>query len=56
VQALVRDGYRCMISGEYDVKYTHLIKLEEGVLGTTTECMHIVPESLGFGLEKVDKV
>jgi hypothetical protein len=57
VQALERDGYRCMITGKYDADYVkenpHIVKKKRVA---PTECAHIFPESLGFNVSQEKKV
>jgi len=63
-KALVRDGFRCVISGRYDipsVKGNEEMKkeLNEEVLFCTTQCAHIFPESTNAnisGNEQANKV
>ena len=49
VQALIRDNYRCVLTGKMDaqsyLRFPHL--RVEGVRGAITQCAHIFPESLG---------
>ncbi|TFY66796.1 hypothetical protein EVG20_g4297 [Dentipellis fragilis] len=50
MQALLRDDYRCIISGKLDIECVmeSLVSIPQGEYTTTTECCHIFPESLGF--------
>ncbi|EGO02895.1 hypothetical protein SERLA73DRAFT_176352 [Serpula lacrymans var. lacrymans S7.3] len=54
-QALIRDGFRCVVTGKYDVKGEDLsiVTLTEvldagGIVNT--ECAHIIPDSVYFNI------
>ncbi|KAJ3881139.1 hypothetical protein F5051DRAFT_301082, partial [Lentinula edodes] len=53
-KALVRDGYRCVVTGIIDTKCKGFFDLTELKKSGTlrTECAHIMPETTYFGLDK----
>ncbi|KAK2466535.1 hypothetical protein APHAL10511_001397 [Amanita phalloides] len=62
LKALVRDGFRCVISGRYDresVRRSRVLDETPGIEVTETECAHILSEStnvvgIGEGSSKTD--
>ena len=50
VQALIRDGYRCLVTRFYDSRGTLDPRLHSDIIfndgGVYTECAHIVPDSV----------
>ncbi|KAH7876598.1 uncharacterized protein C8R40DRAFT_1042116 [Lentinula edodes] len=53
-KALVRDGYRCVVTGTIDTECKGFFDLTELKKSGTlrTECAHIIPEATYFGLDK----
>ncbi|KDQ49727.1 hypothetical protein JAAARDRAFT_63505 [Jaapia argillacea MUCL 33604] len=52
-QALIRDGFRCVVTGVYDETARPNVSVEEIVLArgiVNTECAHIVPDSTYFNV------
>lgn len=61
LKALVRDGFRCVISGKYDansVRDNKELELERepGRAVSATECAHIFSESTNANVSYGDKV
>lgn len=65
LQALVRDNYRCMLSGLVDMKsYNNSPRLQAQIESlpspgpdlTYTNCCHIIPQYIGHGLGDNDKM
>jgi hypothetical protein len=51
--ALVRDGFRCVISGRYDcesVRRSSALDEIPGIKVAETECAHILSESTNLGI------
>jgi hypothetical protein len=51
IQALERDGFRCVVTGKYDLKASMNISEQEVIAAggaVNTECAHIVPDSTYF--------
>ena len=48
-QALIRDGYRCVVTGVYDAAHTTVL-LEPGDRAAYTGLAHILPESTYFDM------
>ena len=52
LKALVRDGFRCIVTGIYDYRFLReSTELEQertgsGVGASATECAHIIPQSI----------
>jgi hypothetical protein len=57
-KALVRDNYRCMLSGKVDLNSAvlGLIETNDNTPVAHTHVAHIFPQTLGTGHEKVVKV
>ena len=55
-QALIRDGYRCVVTGRYDEKMTAKNKelasmaIESGIPPAVTQCAHIFSESTNVNI------
>lgn len=55
VQALVRDGYCCLVTGIYDVQVASDPNINEEIIMAAggevyTECAHIVPDPIYLGV------
>ncbi|KAJ3795198.1 hypothetical protein GGU11DRAFT_793056 [Lentinula aff. detonsa] len=54
-KALIRDNFRCMISGVYEEEYQHQFPEDEVDTALSTEMAHVIPEGNYFGLDKPNK-
>lgn len=56
VKALIRDGYRCVVTGAYHPKLTTTGEVVPKVPPGILHCAYIFPESTSRDLEVVDKI
>ena len=57
-QALIRDGYRCVVTGKYDTRSVKMIRelkemvdLDPSARRESTQCAHIFSESTNSSIE-----
>ncbi|KZT08965.1 uncharacterized protein LAESUDRAFT_723269 [Laetiporus sulphureus 93-53] len=56
IQALIRDGFKCVVTGKYDIEAVRIPSIDKAeirrVRAIHTECAHIVPESTFFDVSR----
>jgi hypothetical protein len=53
IKALVRDDYKCVVTGAYDIRGRNIPRILKELRkggGTSTQCAHIVPDSTYFNV------
>lgn len=56
IKALERDGFRCVVTGEYDHKNADREIVIAAGGGVPTHCAHIIPDSTFFDVDIIKKV
>ena len=56
-QALVRDNWRCVVTGTLDCRALERIiaQLDPSTVGVYIHCAHVIPEATYFGVEPISE-